>query len=147
MLRVKKAEAIHRLAFRLARENGVRIYQYANSGNHLHLLLRARTRRGFQRFLRSFAALVPRIVTGAKKGAPLASLGKVCDTDADVRERGPRKFWDALAWSRIVSWGRHFFNGRYYVIRNELEAEGWVSYRPRNRSRESGGSEKARMRP
>jgi len=30
-----------------------------------------------------------------------------------------------------VNWGRHFFNGRYYVIRNELEAEGYIPYRPR----------------
>ena len=124
MLRVKKAEAIQRLAYRLARENGVRIYQYANSGNHLHLLLRAKTHRGFKRFLRVFAALVPRIITGAKKGNPIAAAHPGASQDG-------RKFWDALAWSRIVSWGRQFFNGRYYVIRNELESEGLVPYEPR----------------
>jgi len=101
----------------------VRIYQYANSGNHLHLLLRAKTRRGFQRFLRTFSALVPRIVTGAKKGMPIVARDP----------KGHGKFWDALAYTRIASWGRHFFNGRYYVIRNELEAEGAVSYRPRRK--------------
>ena len=127
MLRVKKAEAIQRLAYRLAAQNDVRIYQYANSGTHLHLLLRAKTHQGFKRFLRTLSALIPRIVTGAKKGLPIALPGGT--------GRTPRKFWDNLAYTKILNWGRQFFNGRYYVIQNELEADGHVPYWPR-RSRD-----------
>ena len=127
MLRVRKAEAIQRLAYRLAAQNDVRIYQYANSGTHLHLLLRAKTHQGFKRFLRTLSALVPRIVTGAKKGMPiLGSRGA---------KSPARKFWDGLAYTCVVNWGRHFFNGRYYVIRNELEAEGLIPYRERKSRR------------
>jgi REP element-mobilizing transposase RayT len=113
LLRLEKARSIKTLAYKLARENDVRIYQFANSGNHLHLLLKAKDHSGFKRFLRTLTALTSRLVTGAKKGNPVG------------------KFWDSLAWSEIVNWGRHFFSVRYYVIQNELEAEGLLRYKPR----------------
>src|SRR2546423_1631626 len=36
---------------RHARRHGVRVYEFASSGNHLHLLVRAKTRFGIQNFL------------------------------------------------------------------------------------------------
>jgi REP element-mobilizing transposase RayT len=117
MLRLEKSRAIKTLVYRLAKENRVRIYEFANSGNHLHFLLRAKDHAGFKRFLRTATALISRLVTGAKKGNPTG------------------KFWDALAWSTIVNWGRRFFEARYYVVRNELEAEGLIRYKPRIKRR------------
>jgi REP element-mobilizing transposase RayT len=117
MLRLEKSKAIKTLVYTLARKNQVRIYQFANSGNHLHLLLRAKEHKGFKKFLRTLTSLTSRIVTGARKGNPVG------------------KFWDALAWSEIVNWGRQFFNVRYYVIQNELESEGLVRYKPRAKRR------------
>lgn len=71
-----------------ARRTGIRVYDFANVGSHLHLLVRARRREAFQAFLRSFAGIVARRVTGATRGHPLRG--------------GP--FWSALAWSRVVEW-------------------------------------------
>jgi hypothetical protein len=53
--------------------------------------------------------LIPRIVTGAKKGKPLS-----------------RKFWDGLAYTKIVTFGRQFKNTSNYVFRNTLEAFGVI---------------------
>jgi REP element-mobilizing transposase RayT len=117
MLKFDNARAIERLIGRLAKENRVKIYEFANSGNHLHFLLRAKDHEGFKRFLRTLTALTARIVTGAKKGNPKG------------------KFWDGLAWSTLVNWGRQFFDARYYVIQNMLEAEGLVRYKPRPKRR------------
>jgi hypothetical protein len=90
-----------------ARRNGIRVYEFANVGSHLHMLLRARRREAFQAFLRGFAGLVARRVTGAKKGSP----------------RG--RFWSCVAWSRMVAWGRDYVGVRHYIVRNEIEgAEG-----------------------
>jgi len=86
--------------------SGVRIYEFANVGSHLHLLVRARRREDFQRFLRTFAGIVARIVTGARRGLPLRG--------------GP--FWSALAWSRVVAWGRDYWGVRHYIFRNRIEA-------------------------
>lgn len=104
LLRHKRAvrEALRACGLR----NGVRIYDFANVGSHLHLLVRTKKRDGFQAFLRSFAGIVARKVTGARRGCPLGG--------------GP--FWSGLAWSRVVTWGREFHAVRYYIFRNLIEA-------------------------
>jgi hypothetical protein len=88
----------------MARRFGIRIYDFANVGTHLHLLVRARRRESFQGFLRSFAGIVARKVTGARRG----------------RASGP--FFSGLAWSRVVAWGRDYLGVRHYVFRNQIEA-------------------------
>jgi REP element-mobilizing transposase RayT len=86
---------------------GIRVYDFANVGSHLHLLVRTRRRKSFQSFLRSFAGIVARRVTGAKRGRPSG------------------RFFTGLAWSRVVVWGRDYFGVRHYVFRNQIEgAEG-----------------------
>jgi REP element-mobilizing transposase RayT len=87
----------------MARRFGIRVYDFANVGTHLHLLVRARRRESFQAFLRSFAGIVARRVTGARRGRP----------------SGP--FFSGLAWSRVVAWGRDYLGVRHYVFRNEIE--------------------------
>jgi len=87
----------------MARRFGVRVYDFANVGTHLHLLVRARRRESFQAFLRSFAGLVARRVTGARRGRPSG------------------RFFHGLAWSRVIAWGRDYFGVRHYVFRNEIE--------------------------
>jgi hypothetical protein len=88
-----------------ARRSGIRVYEFANVGSHLHLLVRTRHRHEFQAFLRSFAGMVAQAVTGARNGSPSG------------------RFWSLLAWSRIVSWGRDQLGVRQYILRNRIEAE------------------------
>jgi REP element-mobilizing transposase RayT len=115
-LRRRTTEASIRSALReLAGRYHVRVYEYANSGNHLHLLVRARRRPSFQAFLRAFAGLAARIATGAQRGNPVG------------------RFWDDLAYSRLLHWGKEFRCVRDYVARNDLEAKGLLPYRPRER--------------
>ncbi|MDR3607162.1 MAG: transposase [Oligoflexia bacterium] len=104
---------IERLTAKLSRRYGVRVYQFANSGNHLHLLMRGKTRKGLQDFFRVLSGKVAQLVTGAKKGQAFG------------------KFWSALAYSRVVEWGRSFSEAKYYVLRNELETHGFLDYKPR----------------
>src|SRR5437762_5299456 len=74
----------------LSQRHGIKAFEFANGGDQIHLLLRAKSRQGFQAFLRAFAGLTARLVTGAKKGKPSG------------------KFWDALTFSRVLSWGKEF---------------------------------------
>jgi REP element-mobilizing transposase RayT len=106
MLRASHAERIRHKAQTLARRCDVRLYRYANVGNHIHMLGQARSRRAFQSFLRAFAGVTARIVTGARRGRPVG------------------RFWDRLAYTRIVSWGREFLVVSAYVQKNEDEARG-----------------------
>jgi REP element-mobilizing transposase RayT len=97
---------IGHLVRQCARRQGVRIFRYANAGNHLHLVIQARRRKNYQDFLRLVGGLVARAVTGARKGRRIG------------------KFWDALAYSRVVTWGRELRNVSFYVLMNELEGLG-----------------------
>src|SRR5438477_830687 len=102
---LKKHDRTVRGALRdMSRRFGVSIYDFANVGSHLHLLLRSRRREEFQRFLRSFAGIVARRVTGARRGQPAG------------------RFFTGLAWSRVVRWGRDYMGVRHYVFRNQIEA-------------------------
>ena len=92
---------------------GVKVYESANVGSHLHLLLRARRREAFQAFLRAFAGMVAQKVTGARRGHPVGG--------------GP--FWSALAWSRVVAWGRDYWGVRHYIFRNQIEATDGIGVR------------------
>jgi REP element-mobilizing transposase RayT len=117
MLRPSVAGRIRRDARTLARRYGLTLYRYANVGNHIHILAQARSRPALQRFLRVFAGVTARLVTGARRGRPVG------------------RFWDRLAYSRIVSWGREFRSVGAYVRQNEDEALGLRSRTGRKRAR------------
>ena len=105
MLRPDRKPTIEEWAREIAKKYDVRLYRYANVGNHLHLLVLARTRRAFQAFLREFAGRVASAITGGRKAHP-------------------QKFWDMLAYSRVVSWGRDFGNLDLYFVKNLFQAAG-----------------------
>jgi hypothetical protein len=86
-----------------AAKNGVHVLRFANVGDHLHLVVRAKTRLGFQNYLRTIAGLIARTATGAVKG------------------RASGKFWDELAFSRVVEWGRDLKRTLNYVLNNAME--------------------------
>src|SRR5438067_2011953 len=100
---VKEVEKIVRQA---GERFQVKVYRYGNSGNHLHLLIKGRTRAGIQNFLRTAAALIARRVLQAKKGQPKG------------------RYWSELVFSKVISWGREFRYAVDYVETNMLEGLG-----------------------
>lgn len=105
----KWEQPIWDLIARHAKKNDVTIYSYANAGNHLHLLLRAKSREGYNCFIRAVSGLIVRLVTGAQKGKSLNG-----------------KFWDGRPFSRIVHFGKDFQKVKSYLLRNTLEVIGWI---------------------
>jgi REP element-mobilizing transposase RayT len=99
----KHERAVRETLRQTARRFDLKIYGFANVGSHLHLLVRVRRRDAFQGFLRSFAGIVARRVTGARRGRPSGH------------------FFSGLAWSRVVAWGRDYFGVQHYIFRNEIE--------------------------
>jgi REP element-mobilizing transposase RayT len=120
-LRPGRARLIERLVRKQAREKGVRIYRFANSGNHLHLLVLPRSRQAYHGFVRAISGLIARLALGAERGRPRQTRGV--------------KFWDARPYTRIVEWGRAFHVACRYVRLNQLEASGFWPYRPRGQAR------------
>lgn len=106
LLHSKNERRVKHLVYETARKQGVRVFRYANAGNHLHIVVQAKHRRSYQNFLRAVTGLIARAVTGAQKGV----------------KKG--KFWQSLAYSRVVNWGRELKNVKFYLIMNELEGLG-----------------------
>lgn len=87
----------------------VKVYSFANAGNHLHMLIRGKSRRGILRFIRGLGALIARRVLRAARGAPSQEAGS---------------FWSQRPYSRILaSWVRDFRNVCAYLKLNRLEVQ------------------------
>lgn len=110
-LRGARQLQIRKLVERQCDRFGVKMYRYANSGNHLHLLVRPSRRRAeFVAFLRAISGLIARLTMGVERG----------------RAKGI-KFWDARPFSRIVSWGKSFQICARYIEKNVIDALGFAA--------------------
>lgn len=87
-----------------AKKFGVRIEQLANVGNHLHLKIRILSREMFQKFLKSVTTLIARFITGARKGMRFG------------------RFWQGLAYTRVLTSNLEERYLREYIAANQLEA-------------------------
>ncbi|MGZ3721665.1 MAG: hypothetical protein ACXVA9_01960, partial [Bdellovibrionales bacterium] len=96
-----------------AKKFGVSIADQANVGNHIHLKIRITSREGFQKFLKAITTLIARKVTGARKGKPFG------------------RFWQNLAFTRVLKSYTEELNLRGYFEANRAEAE----YGPQARER------------
>lgn len=104
MLRKVNAKKIEAILKKFGKRYGVLVERDVNVGNHLHLLVRASSRRGFQAFLRAVTGNIAMVVTGAKKGLPKGG------------------FWDGLAFSRVVERGKDRANVLRYFSKNILDS-------------------------
>ena len=84
-----------------AKRYGVRIYQFKNLGNHIHVALRVFRRKDFTRFVKSVSSIIAQRMTGARKGKAFG------------------KFFDQLVHSRIVEWGKDRRGVFAYIVNNE----------------------------
>ena len=128
MLHPRHCNHIRNLVDQLKKRWNISVYRYANVGNHLHLLIRAKTRTSWKGFIRELAGGIAILVTGARKGA---ALKRMCaqsllhkDHTVLVPESSQRGFWDHLVYTRIVSFGRDYNNVARYVLTNLWEGFG-----------------------
>jgi hypothetical protein len=104
-LRPKNDDYIHSVLYSQAKKHQVKVFEYVNVGNHLHIKAKAYSREGFAAFLISTSALIARFVSGAKKG------------------RAFGKFWDALVYTRILKSKVEELHLQRYFKANHYEAK------------------------
>jgi REP element-mobilizing transposase RayT len=141
---------IQRVLRRLAKRFGIRLYDIANSGNHLHLILRLPHRQALTPFLKAATGLIARIVLRVERGQAWtdrpgkSSLSRGTQAVASQKNgaiqpksrsaqptsSGPQAsstrqvragFWDARPWSRIVSFGPDFKRLKDYLMLNRAD--------------------------
>lgn len=88
-----------------ARKHGVTLYEYANVSNHLHLLVRVKSRRAWSSFIRELAGRIALLARTIKRTT----------------------FWAYKPFTRVVrGWRKAFRSARDYVTLNRHEAEGVI---------------------
>lgn len=107
-------EGIHLILSQSCQRFQVQTLERALCGNHIHLAIRASSRRGFSNFLRVATSGIAQLVTGSKKGQSLVE-----------------SFWKELPFTRIVTWGKALASLLKYVIQNEAEATFRIPYQQR----------------
>lgn len=89
--------------YETAKKYGVRVYEFANVGNHLHMVARVTN-------IRLWAAFIRELASGI------------------VQALGLTGYWKHRPFTRIIrGWRRAFQDAKEYVHLNVLEAEGFIS--------------------
>lgn len=89
----------------LSKKYFVEVKDFVNMGNHLHLKVRFKDVKRFQNFLRVFTGLLARKITRAHRGSVFG------------------KFWDALAYTRVITTKLEELGLRIYFEGNHREGE------------------------
>jgi REP element-mobilizing transposase RayT len=89
----------------------VQVVAFVNMGNHLHLKVKFKDPVRFKNFLKTYAALLARRITGAKKGITFG------------------RFWDGLVYTRVLTSAFEELGLRGYFEGNHIERE--LGYRAR----------------
>lgn len=103
-LNAKNKTLVESIIREKAEKFGVKIAEFANVGNHVHLKIRITSRETFGSFLRSVTTLIARRMTGACRGKPFGS------------------FWQGQAFTRILVSRFEELNLYGYIKANQIEA-------------------------
>ncbi len=87
-----------------AQKFGIQIADGANVGNHIHLKIKIQDRESFQKFLKAITCLIARKITGAKRGKKFG------------------RFWQGLAFTRVLTSSLEELNLKGYIKANKIEA-------------------------
>lgn len=138
-LATQNRKAVDRIITHFAKKFGVKIYERAINGNHIHLLLKVTNRVLYRAFIKAVSGKIASHVMGNQsfKLFTQSRLDSEWGDGARAHSREcktPQKdqgFWEFRPFSRIVSWGKDFKTCVAYLRQNILEALGFVPYTAR----------------
>ena len=115
-----------------AKRYGIKIYQQAICGNHIHLMVRSKRRWLYRAFIAVVTGLIAQQVMQRQsyKVFMSAKSKEFAGEGVPQQEKG-QAFWQHRPFSRIVNWGRDYQNCLKYLTRNTLEALGFIAYKQR----------------
>ncbi len=111
----KNSRAVLRIVRNFSHKYGIKIYSFANVGNHIHLHIHIRNRNAYKPFIRAVTASIAMAISGASRWKK-STLGK---------------FWDCRPFTRVVIGYKSFLNLRDYVELNTWEGRGFTKVEAR----------------
>ncbi len=130
----RNLKAIERIILRQAKLSRVNLDRFSINSNHLHLLISFKRREFYFKFVRAISGLIARQVLQTERGLAMKeSQSKTkremrIDNNNSAGAQSLPGFWDARPFTRIVKWGKAYFTLARYILRNELEALGFIKY-------------------
>ncbi|MBC7754267.1 MAG: transposase [Moraxellaceae bacterium] len=111
---------------------GVRIYRQAIQSNHIHLVLKIPSRKSYKCFIAVITGKIASIVMNFQSFKNFVK-------DLLIREAGEgyktphqgQAFWEYRPFSRLLFWGKDYKTVINYLLKNTLEALGFLKYEPR----------------
>ncbi|MGE0631502.1 MAG: transposase [Pseudobdellovibrionaceae bacterium] len=91
---------IERAVSKWTQRFGVKVFQFTNGGDHIHLLVKLKSRRSWNLFIRSLTSEITLITTGTNK---LKALKK--------------RFWDQRPFTRVIEWKPGYQLSKDFVVR------------------------------
>jgi REP element-mobilizing transposase RayT len=116
-----KNQRIRELLYKQSKKHFVEIKNFANAGNHIHLIVHAKDRAHYKGFLRGISSSVARMVKGIRRGQ--SKMHKVSGT----KDRRSGRFWDFIPWSTIVNNFLALKNAYRYLGLNRFEIKNKLS--------------------
>ncbi len=92
---------IEKLIEAQARKHFIRVYSLQNVGNHIHLVVKLKTKDKLKNFLRAICGLISRRLQKSQ-------------------------LWLQRPFSRIIKWGRDYANIKNYMTINKYQAQGYT---------------------
>lgn len=154
-LQKRNKKAIEKIIQFAALKYGIRIYEKAIVGNHIHLLVRCKCKKSYHAFISvisgQIASHVMRYLSYKNFKKYFSNTSYANNFQRSSKNAGGgqhqqrrykrqqihkqskgQQFWDFRPFSRIVTWGLDFRNCLRYVNKNMLEAEGYIPLQPRS---------------
>lgn len=128
LLRPRLARMARQVLFHQAKKSNIKILDYVNVGNHLHLTIRLHDRQGFKKFSRAATGLIARQALKKERGpARIATTEtelKSNSRQSESTKSSPKKtpFWDHRPFTRIVTWGRDLKALMRYLEKNRKQS-------------------------
>lgn len=113
MRRGQNPARIRTIIEKFSAKYGVKVYSFANVGNHLHFHIQLSNRHSYRSFIRAVTGAIAMAVTGTSRWKKLKSVAK-------------DRFWDYRPFTRVLVGFKSFLGIRDYVRINQLEAGGVV---------------------
>ena len=140
----KNRRFIEKLLIETALRFNVKLYRRAIVGNHLHLIILCPCQESYHGFIsvvsgrcashvmnyQSFKSFVKIAGGGSAGGAPTSAHKGKAANEAELFGVGQR-FFNFRPFTRILHWGVDFKKSCSYLLKNTLEALGFVAYTSR----------------
>ncbi|MFZ3228822.1 MAG: transposase [Pseudobdellovibrio sp.] len=134
---------IKHIILKTAKKYLIKVYRQAIVSNHLHLVIKISSRKNYQTFIRVLSSQIASHVMKMQSFKLFQSLllksagdphksSQIQYQKAQQEPQGKgQAFWQFRPFTRILYWGKDFKSSCDYLLKNTLEAMGFIKYTKR----------------